>query len=228
VFELRNWAELAHIRPQQATPYRAEWDIATPHVALYSGSIARKQGIETLVEVARLMETRADLTFVVCGNGPNRADLEARAAGSRNIRFHDLQPKERLGDLLALATVHLLPQRADAADLVLPSKLANMLASGRPVVAGARAGTGLGREVEGAGLTCEPDDGQAMASAIARLLDEPALHAACAAEAERRAHERWSREAIIARFDEEIQFALGKAGRACEEPPAGRSLEPGS
>src|SRR3546814_4062920 len=74
-------------------------------------------------------DLRNDITFVLCGSGPTRPELEARAAGLTNIQFHDLQPQEEFQELLGLATVHLLPQRAGAADLVLPSKLANMLAS---------------------------------------------------------------------------------------------------
>jgi colanic acid biosynthesis glycosyl transferase WcaI len=112
---------------------------------------------------------------------------------------------ERLGELLALASVHLLPQRADAADLVLPSKLANMLASGRPVVAGVHPGRGLAREVEGAGLICAPEDAAAMAAALERLLDDPSLYESSATEAVRRAHADWSRPTIIGRFAEELQ-----------------------
>lgn len=205
VYELRNWAEIDRIRPQPTSSYRDEWGITTQHVALYSGSIALKQGIEAIVDVARLLEARRDLTFVICGNGPTRDALEARAAGCSNVRFHDLQPMDRLGDLLALASVHLLPQRADAADLVLPSKLANMLASGRPVVAGVDAGRGLAREVEGAGLICTPEDAPAMAAAIEQLLGDPVLYKTCSDEAVRRAHEAWSRPKIIARFAEELE-----------------------
>ena len=43
--------------------------------------------------------------------------------------------------LLGMADIHLLPQRADAADLVMPSKLIGMFASGRPVLATAHLGT---------------------------------------------------------------------------------------
>jgi len=46
----------------------------------------------------------------------------AQCAGLPNVRFMDLQPLERLGELLSFADIHLLPQRADAADLVMPSK----------------------------------------------------------------------------------------------------------
>ncbi len=72
--------------------------------------------------------------FVFCGNGAGRDALVALCAGLSNVRFLDLQPVERLSELLAMADIHLLPQRADAADLVMPFKLTGMLASGRPVV----------------------------------------------------------------------------------------------
>ena len=51
------------------------------------------------------------------------------------MRHLPLQPVERLNDWLNAADVHLLPKKAEAADLVLPSKLLGILASGRPVVA---------------------------------------------------------------------------------------------
>src|SRR3546814_14541990 len=82
------------------------------------------------------------------------------------FRSHDLQPQEEVQELLGLATVHLLPQRAGAADLVLPSKLANMLASGRPVVAGAAPGSDLAIEVDGCGIAVEPENPARMADAI--------------------------------------------------------------
>ena len=201
IVEFRNWAEIDEIRPTEIdSPYRGEWGISTPHVALYSGNIANKQGIEIVVEAARLLQHRDDLTFVICGEGPNRAKLEALAAGLDNIQLHDLQPKGRMNDLLGMATLHLLPQLAGAADLVLPSKLANMLASGRPVVATADPGTGLAAEVAGVGIVTPPGEAQAMADAIERLIDNPEEAAALGKAARNRATERWSRRWILDRF----------------------------
>lgn len=209
VVEFRNWASTEHIRPSDTSAYRREWGVTRPHVALYSGNIANKQGIEIIVEAARLLADRRDLQFVVCGNGPNRERLVAAAAGCDNIMFHDLQPMERLPDLLGLATVHLLPQIAGAADLVLPSKLTNMLASGKPVVATAQPGTGLAHEVEGCGIVTEPEDAAAFAAAIVQLLDDPAGRARLGEEASRRAEERWSKSAILAQFELRLRAAAG-------------------
>ena len=199
IHEFRNWADIDAIRPMDsaASPYRQRWGITTPHVALYSGNIANKQGIEIVVEAARRLAHRQDLTFVICGQGPNREALQASAAGVANIRFHDLQPVDALGSLLGLATIHLLPQKASAADLVLPSKLTNMLGSGKPIVATAAAGTCLAREVMGCGLVVEPENAEAFAAGIARLVDEPWLHAELAGEARGRAELRWSMEEVL-------------------------------
>ena len=199
VVEFRNWAGIIPVAEAgPPSPYRLEWDIRTPHVALYSGNIANKQGIEIVLEAAALLRTRRDLTFVICGEGPNLARLRDAATGLPNLQFRPLQPVERLPELLQLATVHLLPQKADAADLVLPSKLTNMLASGRPVVATAVSGTGLAREIEGCGIATTPDDAQAFAAAIERLVDDPALWAACAEQASERAQTRWEKTRTIA------------------------------
>lgn len=199
VSEFRNWADIRAVRPLLApSPYRAEWGIVAKHVALYSGNIANKQGIDIVVGAARRLRHRKDLMFVVCGQGPNRARLEAKAVDLDNILFRDLQPTERLGDLLGLASVHLLPQLAEASDLVLPSKLTNMLASGRAIVTTAAAGTGLEREVEGCGLIVKPGDEIAFAKAIEMLIDDAAMLQRYGVAARRRAEIRWGRDSIIA------------------------------
>lgn len=211
VYQFRNWADIGAITPYEGTsPYRMEWGIATPNVALYSGNIANKQGIEVVLEAARLLQHRKDLTFVICGQGPNRENLERAATDLENIQFHDLQPRERLNELLGMASVHLMPQLAGAADLVLPSKLTNMLASGRPIVATADAGTGLADEVEGCGLLTPPGSAVDFANGIAKLLDNPGLAARFAEQARQRAEERWAKKAILASMEASIAQATGK------------------
>ena len=199
VFEMRNWADDRFAPdPVGAAAIRAEWGLDDRTVALYSGNIARKQGIEVLVEAAQLLRSRRDIVIVICGEGPNRAELEQLASGLGNVQLHDLQPAARMGAMLTMADLHLLPQIAGAADLVLPSKLTNMLASGRPVVATTEPGTGLYAEVEGCGLITPPGYAAPLAGAITRLADDPALRAELGTEAAIRAVQRWSKPAIIA------------------------------
>jgi colanic acid biosynthesis glycosyl transferase WcaI len=214
IYELRNWSNADFSGPPAGSArYRAEWGIGDRHVALYSGNIANKQGLEVVIEAARALSERSDITFVICGEGPNRTNLQQQAAGLTNIQFHDLQPAERMAEFLSLASVHLLPQKAEAADLVLPSKLTNMLASGRPVVATAARGTGLHAEVDGCGINTPPADGAAMAQAIVQLVDDADRRHALGAAAQERAVERWSRSAIIAAAEQRMLTLVGQQRR---------------
>lgn len=179
-----NWVDMKAFAlpdPTGVAAYRKE--LAIPKgalVALYSGNMGAKQGLELLAEVAKAIAARAthppggkQLVFVFCGNGAGRANLVARCQGLANVRFLDLQPADRLPDLLAMADIHLLPQRADAADLVMPSKLTGMLASARPVVATAKPVTELARVVQGCGLVVPPEDPAAFAQALMALAADP-------------------------------------------------------
>jgi colanic acid biosynthesis glycosyl transferase WcaI len=219
VYELRNWSDIQKITPLENSSYRKRWNITTKHVALYSGAIAQKQGIEVILQAARALQHRDDLTFVMCGAGPERPALEESARDLKNLQFHDLQPVESLGDLLALATVHLLPQKAGAADLMLPSKLTNMLASGRPVVATAASGTGLAREVEGCGVVTPPGDLNAFTRGIEQLIDDPQLRDTLALAARARAEEVWDRKRILERFVDRVSLIIE------DRPPPAAGLD---
>lgn len=212
--EIRNWVDVDAVTawPNSDTFYRKALNIPTDHaVALYSGNMAGKQGLETLAEVAALLEAKAaKVTLLLCGQGPLKSVLEDACAKRSNVRFMDLQPVEKLPELLATANIHLLPQRAEAADLVLPSKLTGMLASGRPVVAMADAGTGLATEVEGCGLIVPPGDAAAMAAAILRLAENKAWCLQLGAAARCRAEDAWRMSGVIDRIVANINQVLGR------------------
>ncbi|MDM0036406.1 glycosyltransferase WbuB [Variovorax sp. J22P271] len=207
---LPNWADVSAVQPlQAASPYRAELDIAHDAVvALYSGNMGAKQGLEVLAEMARLLQHEPGLTFVFCGNGAGRTELMQRCAQLSNVRFLDLQPVERLGDLLGLADIHLLPQRADAADFVMPSKLTGMLSSGRPVVAGARPDTELGKVAAQCGLAVPPDDARAFADAVLTLASQPDLRRQLSLRARAFAEANFDRDAVLARFEKDLEACI--------------------
>ncbi len=226
IYELRNWANLSKVSVVEGvSPMKAKLGIKTRYVALYSGNLANKQGLEILPEMAKKLAERDDLTIVVCGDGPMREKLEKMAAGLNNIRFLPLQPLEQLSDLLGMADVHLLPQIAGAADLVLPSKLTNMLASGRPVLATALPDTALYEEVDGAGLLVAPDDGAAAAEALLTMLDDEELRRALGAKARERALERWDMASILNGLEKELANLCGRPLPASSTPQIERPAQ---
>jgi colanic acid biosynthesis glycosyl transferase WcaI len=202
-----NWFDPAMVYPMSNADFlRDALGIPrTAFVALYSGNLGEKQGLESLVDVAQRFSENAEFMLVICGNGVGKERLTSLSAGLGNIRFLPVQPAAMFNALLGMADVHLLPQKAEVADLVMPSKLPNMLASGRPVVAGAGPNTQLAREVEGCGMVIPPGDPVAMASAIRHLMDNPQERMQFGARAAERAIEHWSKDRILLRFESDLE-----------------------
>ena len=168
---------------------------------LYAGNLGRKQGLEVIVEAAQLLQNHGEISFVVCGDGAGRAEMQAQASGLANVSFRPVLDEEAFRKVMLTADIHLLPQRKEAADLVMPSKLGNILASGRPVIVGACAGTQLYEAVQGCGLAVEPEDAQALAGAILTLAGDGALRAAYGQTARARAQQDWGRDAALGRLE---------------------------
>ena len=196
-----NWVDISHVRPTLANGnYRSQLGISpNAMVVLFSGSLGGKQGLMLIPEVAAKLAARQDVQFVVCGDGVMKSRLEAAAAELENLHLLPLQPFERLGELLAMADVQLLPQSANAEDLVLPSKLSGMLASGRPVVATCREGTELHSVVSKCGVVVPPGDGLGVARAITKLADEPAVRLELGRRARAYAEANFERDSILGR-----------------------------
>jgi colanic acid biosynthesis glycosyl transferase WcaI len=205
--EFRNWIDTNLIVPaSNQTRLRSDLGLnPTDVVALYSGAMSSKQGLELVIEAASATrESNPSVQFVLCGNGPAKAELMLMAESLSNVRFIDLQPAQRLSELLNTADIHLLPQKAQVSDLVLPSKLAGMLASGRPIVAMAAPGTSLAQETEQAGIVVAPSDAKALATAIMALADDKSLRMRFGTAARKQAEQRWDRTALIRSLESEF------------------------
>ena len=194
---IRNWVDLSAIGPLDGpNAFRTELGIpVTTKVVLYAGSIGAKQALDLVVGAAERLAGRRDILFVIAGEGPEKDRLVQHAGD--NVRFLPLQPEHRLRELLALADLHILPQHSGAGDLVLPSKLGGMLASGRPILVQAAPGTELAEFLEGAAQRVAPGDAAALAEAIATLEPDTAARA----ERRHRLASELSHEAALRRFE---------------------------
>ena len=163
---VRNWVNLSKITPQTGpNGFRKELGLSDGQfVVLYAGNLGIKQALPLIADAAERLVGRPDITFVVAGDGPAKAALVARALP--NMRFLPLQPEVRLCELLSLADVHILPQDPHTADLVLPSKLGGMLASGRPLIVMADAGTELQQFLAGVSAVVPAGDVDGVVSAL--------------------------------------------------------------
>ena len=173
-------------------------------MALYSGNMGRKQGLEHVIIAARQLRGHDGIHFVLCGEGEVKDELLAQARDLTNVQFLPLQPVERLNQLLNMADIHLLPQRADAADLVMPSKLTGMLASGRPVVATAMPGTEIARVVGEVGVLAHTGDPAALSGAIHALALDPEKRAELGMRGRKYVEDHGTFERVMEGFESQL------------------------
>ncbi len=211
-----NWVDTARFAPAPpSAPLRRELGLPeSAPLIIYSGSMGRKQGLETVIAAARRLaaDPVRSPVIVMAGAGPARAELEREAAGLANLRFLPLQPEERFSDFLNLADIHLLPQRRDAADLVMPSKLGAMLAVGKPVIVTAPPNSQLARTIGGAGIVVPPEDPVALAKAIGELIADEPRRLSLGAAARRLACDEFERETILTRLERRLIALAGMRG----------------
>ena len=207
---LPNWVDLESIAPQQdplrsQNLYRHELGIGPDQLVLmYSGSMNQKQGLDLLVDAISQLADSPQLVWLLAGEGPTKADLVRSTEGFSQVIHLPLQPSERMNDWLNAADIHLLPQKAGAADLVLPSKLLGMLASGRPVVATSTPGSELAELASEAGACTTPGDADDFADALRQLISDPEQRLMAGKRARKLAEERFGKDAVLERFEQQL------------------------
>lgn len=206
-----NWVDLGEIHPlASGSELRSRWGLLPNQVvALYSGNMGEKQGLEIVLEAAAKLGENPDVRFVLCGDGAAKGRLQEKYADLSNVLWLPLQPLEIFNELLNMADVHLLPQRADVADLVMPSKLLGMLASGRPVLAAAHVDTQVGAIVSQCGVVSIPDNAEAFSGILKLLADDPLERSILGQAGRRIAEQHFSKEVVLRKFEQELKRVCG-------------------
>ncbi|WP_029351216.1 glycosyltransferase family 4 protein [Bosea sp. 117] len=133
---LPHWASGEAIRPMPAerSVLRRCWGLDGKFVVGYSGNLGRSHEFGTLLDAASRLSGRADIVFLIVGDGFRRAQVEdgVRQRGLRNVMMQPLQPRELLSDCLAAADVHLVSLLPEMEPYVVPSKFFGIAAAARP------------------------------------------------------------------------------------------------
>ncbi|MEJ2887849.1 glycosyltransferase family 4 protein [Actinomycetospora aeridis] len=204
VTTIRNWT---HLDEQPDTDIAAaRRELGWPQgeaVVLHAGNIGAKQGLDGVVEAARLADARGlPLRFVLLGDGNQRARLVEAARGVERFTVVDPLPTEAFRTALAAADVLLLHERPEVAEMCAPSKLTSYFAAGRPVLAATNDTSAAAREVRtaGAGPIVAPGDPAALVEGALALVADPAAGARHAASARRYAAGSYGVDAAHARY----------------------------
>jgi glycosyltransferase involved in cell wall biosynthesis len=176
--------------PYVATPdpaLRAELVRGRPeYIVLTPARLHLQKGHEYLLAAAAQVP---NATFVLAGDGPLRAELEAR---TRELGITDrcifLGQRSDVFDLLAASDLFVLPSLFEG----LPISVLEAMAAQRPVVATAIGGTDEAVIHEVTGLLVPPRDPATLAAAICRLRADPLLAERLAAAGRARVEREFS------------------------------------
>ena len=159
---------------------RARWGLpADAFVVVFAGTIGMASGLDVALRAARRLREagRADIAFLLVGDGAVRAELEAaaRAQDLDNVVFTGMVPRPELPAVLAAADACLVHfKRREIFATILPSKLFEDAAMGKPILLGFEGhAAALVREAD-CGICFTPEDDAALAAAVERLAADPA------------------------------------------------------
>jgi colanic acid biosynthesis glycosyl transferase WcaI len=174
-----DWVDTARLQQTDvATTAQMRHKLQLPEdriVVGYSGNLARKQGIELLVEMATRLQNRGDVQFLICGDGPAKPGLieMIEKSGLTNVTLAPLQPESDLPALLSAIDVHVVTQKDEVSDLVMPGKMFNIMSCGGVQVITAPDGSAIDGVIaqSGAGIRVRRDDKDSLEAVILKLCD---------------------------------------------------------
>ncbi len=179
---LPNWAprELAQPAPPAAiAARRAAWGVADKFVVAYSGNLGRVHEFDAVIDAATRLRDRSDIAFVFIGTGARFEEVRTAVTAHRlvNVRLLPPEPRETLAASLAAADAHLVTLKPAFACLVYPSKLAGVLAAGRPALFVGPPGGDIARLLaqEQCGASFHPAGGEKLATTITLWRSNPTL-----------------------------------------------------
>jgi glycosyltransferase involved in cell wall biosynthesis len=135
---IHNWADCRSVAPgPRDNPFARQHGLVDRFVVLHAGNIGLSQDLEVVLHAAEQLRDRRDVVFVFVGDGAKKKDLQDIAArrDCRNVMFLPFQPRETMDQSYATADVSLVSLKRGLAGVIVPSKVYNVLASGRPCIA---------------------------------------------------------------------------------------------
>jgi glycosyltransferase involved in cell wall biosynthesis len=187
-------------------------------LVLYAGIMNPPQGLDVLLDAARLLQTEAPhlagrVQIALVGGGSEQAALAARARAdgfADLVRFVPVQMRERIPALLKAAGAIVVPLRPRNDSHTVPSKLYEAMASGRPVLVSADGAPRQIVEAAEAGLATPAADAAGLVGSLRTLLERPELASRFGAHGAAYA-QRFNRRELVSQLEELLQSVVRRA-----------------
>ncbi len=209
------WVDTDRIRPMPKVenPFARQHGLVDKFIVLYAGNLGAVHDVTLLPAVADRLRTRADIQFVIVGEGLGRASLvaECERRGLSNLLFLPRQEEAILPQLLAAGDVGVVALAMGAEGISMPSKTYYTMAAGSAVLGLCQADSDLDRVIRqhACGTSVAPDDVDRAAQAILEWRDQPEKLREQQTRARYAAEQFYSRAVCVPQMLQVIKEALG-------------------
>lgn len=182
VVVIPNWVDIDLIRPSdRLNGCREKYGVGTRFLVCYAGTMGYAQDLNPIIQAAKELQEHEDIVFLLIGEGVRAAEWRQKVEQLylRNVRFLPLQPRSVYPSIVSASDVGLVPLTEELRTPVVPGKLLDFMAGGRPVIATVNLDGDTSRIIREAncGYVFAPDDGHGVAEAILALYhDRPMAH----------------------------------------------------
>lgn len=200
--------ELFQFDPAARQKIRQELALGEKYVALYAGILGLAQGLETILQAARLVQNESTFHFVLIGDGPQRARLLKlkEEMGLENMTIMPEQPRSAIPGYLSAADVALIPLRRLALfQMAVPSKLFDAWACERLVICAIEGEAQEIVEKAQGGINIPAEDPAALAQALRDLAVDPARGEGMGERGRAFTSQHYSRQELAQRLIETLQ-----------------------
>jgi glycosyltransferase involved in cell wall biosynthesis len=197
-------------------------------VVLYCGAHGISHALDRILDAARILQDDKRIHFLFVGEGAEKEALLARASSLAlgNVTFLPGVAREAVAAFYRSADVCLVPlRRVPLFGSFVPSKMFEILACGRPIVASLEGEAAEILAASGAAIVVPPEDATAVAKAIARLAGDSNLRADLAASGRPFVAAHFDRQVLAQRYLQILEGAVNRVDRGSVRPEAGKEAD---
>lgn len=201
-----NWIDDTDVNPATAKQHDFIKNHSGKFTVLYSGNIGEKQDWNVFIQTVKKLQHHTNIHFIVVGDGAYKNTLTDIAQGLDNITFYPPIAFDVLGDLLCSCDMHILCQKNDVIDAVMPSKILGMFASAKVslVTGNQKSEVALLFKQANAGYFIDASQVDDIVTAILECAENPKKSSEFGHNARRYIIENFSKQAILKKFHEKL------------------------
>jgi len=200
-----NWIDYSMINPETAQENKT-FSSPTTFNILYSGNIGEKQDWDFYMEFVTAMQIHPEFHFYLVGEGAKREEIVGQLQRLGNFTYCPPVPYNQLNDLLCHADVHVLFQKPEFKDLVMPSKILGMMASAKPSIVTGHGDSEIKNNFEHSqgGFYFHENNIEIIKQLLFRIKQNPEMAKSMGLKARQYVVENFALESILPQFEKDL------------------------